>query len=136
VTERWSPRRRCMTNGRRARSSRANPNERTVNEAVAHAVEFIVQQPEDQCDPGHMLVMPSGERRWPLLSSADIEALLAIAPSTRQYQFVQKARDLIELRLAVAETITKSEEARLAGWVRAKFGVPFRIVFTYLDESR
>jgi phenylacetate-CoA ligase len=78
--------------------------------------------------------MPSGERRWPLLSSADIEAMLDVAPSIRQYQFVQKAPELIELRLAAAEVLTDSEEARLAAWVRAKFGAPFRIVFTYLDE--
>jgi phenylacetate-CoA ligase len=82
----------------------------------------------------NMLVMPSGERRWPLLSSADIEAMLDVAPSIRQYQFVQKAPDLIELRLAAAEVLTDNEEARLAAWVRAKFGAPFRIVFAYLDE--
>lgn len=82
----------------------------------------------------NMLVMPSGERRWPLLSSVDIEAMLAIAPAIRQYQFVQKARDRIELRLAAAEVLSKSEEARLAGWVRTKFGAPFEVAFAYLDE--
>jgi phenylacetate-CoA ligase len=82
----------------------------------------------------NMLVMPSGERRWPLLSSADIEAMLEIAPSIRQYQFIQKASDLIELRLAPARPLIKGEEARLADWIRAKFGAPFRVVFDYLDE--
>jgi phenylacetate-CoA ligase len=82
----------------------------------------------------NMLVMPSGERRWPLLSSADIEAMLAIAPTIRQYQFVQKAPELIELRLAVAEILSKSEEARLATWIQSKFGAAFEITFTYYDE--
>jgi hypothetical protein len=31
-----------------------DPNEGTVHEAVAHAVELVVQQPEDQCDPGRL----------------------------------------------------------------------------------
>lgn len=82
----------------------------------------------------NMLVMPSGERRWPLLSAADIAAMLAIAPSIRQYQFVQKAPDLIELRLAAGGTIGGDEEARLAEWLRARFGAPFRVAFAYLDE--
>src|SRR5215204_1038578 len=31
-----------------------DPNEGTVHEAIAHAVELVVQQPEDQCDPGRL----------------------------------------------------------------------------------
>lgn len=61
-------------------------------------------------------------------------AMLAIAPAIRQHQFVQKARDWIELRLAAAEPLSKSEEARLAGWVRTKLGAPFEVAFAYLDE--
>jgi phenylacetate-CoA ligase len=82
----------------------------------------------------NMLVMPSGERRWPLLSSANIESMLEIAPGIRQYQFLQKAPDLIELRLAVARALAADEEARLGDWVRVKFGAPFRVAFVYVDE--
>lgn len=82
----------------------------------------------------NMLVMPSGERRWPLLSSANIESMLEIAPGIRQYQFVQKAPDLIELRLAGTGALSADEEARLGEWVRTKFGAPFRLVFAYFDE--
>ncbi|HKH01545.1 MAG TPA: hypothetical protein VKB08_12610 [Bradyrhizobium sp.] len=81
----------------------------------------------------NMLVMPSGERRWPLLSSANIESMLAINPEIRQYQFVQKAPDLIELRLAGISALA-ADEARLSAWVQAKFGAPFRVVFAYFDE--
>ncbi|MGH6959070.1 MAG: hypothetical protein ACREE7_01160 [Dongiaceae bacterium] len=80
-----------------------------------------------------MLVLPSGERRWPLLSSSNISALLELAP-IRQYQFVQKTVDRIELRLAVARTLTAEEEAALRRWVADKFGHPFEVDFAYLEE--
>ncbi|MFB9267344.1 phenylacetate--CoA ligase family protein [Bradyrhizobium erythrophlei] len=82
----------------------------------------------------NMLIMPSGQRRWPLLSSANIESMLEIAPGIRQYQLVQKAPDLIELRLAVTRALGADAEARLAEWVRTKLGAPFRVVFAYFDE--
>lgn len=82
----------------------------------------------------NMLVMPSGERRWPLLSSANIAAMLEIAPQVRQYQFVQKAPNFIELRLAVHRPLAADEEARLTEWVGTKLGAPFMVSFTYFDE--
>jgi phenylacetate-CoA ligase len=82
----------------------------------------------------NMLVMPSGERRWPLLSSANIATMLEIAPAIREYQFAQKAPDLIEFRLAVPQPLAADEEARLTEWVRTKLGAPFGVVFAYFDE--
>jgi phenylacetate-CoA ligase len=82
----------------------------------------------------NMLLLPSGARRWPLLSSADIAALLAAAPPVRRYQLVQKAPDLIELRLVVARPLPPGEEEALAAWVRAKFGAGFRAAFAYPPE--
>ena len=73
----------------------------------------------------NMLVMPSGERRWPLLSSANIATMLELAPGIRQYQFVQKSPDLIELRLAVRQTLGADQETLLARWVCTKLGAPF-----------
>jgi phenylacetate-CoA ligase len=67
------------------------------------------------------------------LSSADIEAILAIAPTIRGYQFVQKEPDLIEARLA-APPLTAEEEDQLAGWIESKFSHPFRVRFTYFTE--
>ena len=81
----------------------------------------------------NMLVLPSGERRWPLLSSGDIEAMLAIAPRIRGYQFVQKEADLIELRLA-ARPLTAEEEGALVRWVAQKFRHQFRVKFSYGEE--
>jgi len=82
----------------------------------------------------NMLVLPSGERRWPLLSSGNIEEVLAIAPAIRQYQFIQEEIDRIELRLAVAQPLRKADEQALIRWVETKFGFPFRMRFTYFDE--
>ncbi|MFQ5617993.1 MAG: phenylacetate--CoA ligase family protein [Rhodospirillales bacterium] len=77
-----------------------------------------------------MLVLPSGEDRWPLLSSGDIGSLLAIAP-IRQYQFVQKSVELIELRLVAERELTADEEDGLRRWVGDKFGHPFEVAITY-----
>jgi len=77
--------------------------------------------------------MPSGETRWPLLSSKDLRALLSLA-SVRQYQFVQTSLDRLELRLAVGRTLNSSDEARLREWVRHKFEHPFEVGFAYFDE--
>jgi len=82
----------------------------------------------------NMLVMPSGKRRWPLLSSTTIAGMLEVAPAIRQYQFVQKAPDLIELRLAVSQDLTSQQEASLVEWVHATFGAVFRVAFSYFDE--
>ncbi len=81
----------------------------------------------------NMLVLPSGEERWPLLSSSDIDGLLARAP-VRQYQFVQKNPAEIELRLAVARPLDTGEEEALRAWVRDKFGHPFDVRLAYVDE--
>jgi phenylacetate-CoA ligase len=81
----------------------------------------------------NMITVPSGERRWPLLSSDNIEAMLRIAPAIRQYQFVQKDLGLIELRLVVASPLRPEEEKALVGWIQTKFAHPFRVTFAYLD---
>jgi phenylacetate-CoA ligase len=81
----------------------------------------------------NMVTMPSGERRWPLLSSGDIEAMLAAAPAIRQYQFAQRAAELIEARLVAARPLSRDEERALTAWVAAKFGYAFRVEFVYLD---
>jgi phenylacetate-CoA ligase len=80
-----------------------------------------------------MLVMPSGERRWPLLSSRDIARLAKLAP-IRQYQFVQKSPQWIELRLVTARPLTTDEETGLAGWVCGRFSHAFTVTFAYFDE--
>jgi phenylacetate-CoA ligase len=79
----------------------------------------------------NMLLLPSGERRWPLLSSSDLAAMTDAAPPLRRYQIVQRALDLIELRLVVARPLAPAEEKALAAWARGKFGEGFRVAFAY-----
>ncbi len=79
-----------------------------------------------------MLVLPSGERRWTLLSSGNIEGLLELAP-IRQYQFAQVAPDAIEARLAVARPLSPAEEGAVRSWLIAKLGHPFAVTFAYPD---
>lgn len=81
----------------------------------------------------NMLILPSGEERWPLLSSGDIEQFLAIAP-VRRYQFVQTGRTRIELRLAVARPLGTDEVSALTRWVQRKLGYPFEVGLTIVDE--
>lgn len=81
----------------------------------------------------NMLLLPDGTERWPLLSSSNIAALLALAP-IRQYQFVQTSPHEIRLRLKVARPLSAEEEADLGRWVTEKFGYPFRLAFDYCDE--
>ena len=81
----------------------------------------------------NMLVMPTGEERWPMLSSSDIKVMTALAP-VRQYQFIQRRPELIEMRLAVHQPLTAEETTALRDWVQQKFGYPFEVTFTVLDE--
>jgi len=81
----------------------------------------------------NMLTMPWGEARWPLLSSSNIGALLSLAP-IRQYQFVQQTPQSIELRLAVAQSLTTAQEEAIKRWVQEKFGHPFDVTLSYCDE--
>jgi phenylacetate-CoA ligase len=82
----------------------------------------------------NMLVLPSGARRWPLLSSSDLAAMAKAAPPLRRYQAVQRERDLIELRLVVERALAPGEEEALRAWARAKFGPGFRIGLAYPPE--
>ncbi len=81
----------------------------------------------------NMLVMPSGERRWPLLSSANIKGLLEIAPIGR-YQFVQTSTSTIEVRLEMARPIAPEEDIAIRDWVAEKFGHPFDVAIKVMDE--
>lgn len=81
----------------------------------------------------NMLVLPSGERRWTLLGSDSIGAFLDIAP-IRQYQFVQKSLQTLEVRLVVERPPTADEENRLREWTLGTFDHPFAVTFSYHDE--
>jgi phenylacetate-CoA ligase len=81
----------------------------------------------------NLLRLPDGSERWPLLSSGDIGALLALAP-IHHYQFAQIAPDRIELRLQTARPLAEIEIAHVLDWARRKFGEGFRFDLAFPPE--
>ncbi len=81
----------------------------------------------------NLLRLPDGAERWPLLSSGDIGALLALAP-IRHYQFAQTAPDRIELRLVADRPLAEVEIAHVLDWARAKFGAGFHFDLAFPPE--
>lgn len=81
----------------------------------------------------NLLRLPDGGERWPLLSSGDIGALLALAP-IRHYQVAQTALERIELRLQTARPLTEAEINQVLDWARAKFGPGFHFDLAFPAE--
>lgn len=82
----------------------------------------------------NMLRLPGGARRWPLLSSGDIAALMEAVPPLRQYRIAQKALDHLHVSLAAARPPTAAEEAAVIAWAQRKFGAGFRVTVETLAE--
>lgn len=81
----------------------------------------------------NLLRLPDGAERWPLLSSGDIGALLAVAP-IRHYQFAQTAPDRLELRLVTTRPLAEVEIAHVLDWARRKFGDGFHFNLAFPAE--
>jgi len=81
----------------------------------------------------NMLSLPNGEKRWTLLSEGGIRKLLKLAP-IREYQFVQKSLQEMEVRLVVERDLNAAEENAVRDWSLAKFEYPFQFNLHYLDE--
>ena len=81
----------------------------------------------------NMLVLPSGERRWPLLSSSNIKALLAIGPIGR-YQIVQTSTSSILVRLETPRNLTPDEENSVRSWITEKLAFPFDVTIESTEE--
>ena len=76
----------------------------------------------------NMLVTPQGRRLWPTLGLRKQTEV----PKVRQYQFVQKALDLIEARMVVSEPLTPKEEEFLRQRICSRLPEGIRVVFSYL----
>ena len=81
----------------------------------------------------NMLSLPDGRKVWTLLSEGGIRKLLKLAP-IREYQFVQKSLEDMEIRLVVAQPLTADEEAAIRTWSREKFEHDFEFSLIYVDE--
>ena len=78
----------------------------------------------------NMLVLPNGDKRWPLTGFHDFRDIAPI----RQYQLVQKSLDLIEVRFVVDRQLNVAEEDQLRAVIQNALGHPFEIFFRYVDE--
>jgi phenylacetate-CoA ligase len=76
----------------------------------------------------NMLLMPTGERFWPIFGAAWREM-----DAVRQFQLAQLEIDHIEARIVGPRPLTAEEESRFATVLRERFGYPFHVTFRYLD---
>ncbi|MBW1881664.1 MAG: phenylacetate--CoA ligase family protein [Deltaproteobacteria bacterium] len=75
----------------------------------------------------NMLTFPDGRRNWPVFAD---DQFVTIAP-IRQYQFVQKTRERIEVRFVADRVVTPEEEDRFRALINGRLGYDFDLVFTY-----
>lgn len=78
----------------------------------------------------NLITYPGGERRWPLVGFAKFRDIAPIA----QYQVVQRAIDLIELKL-VCQPLSPKQEEGLRQVMRSALGHPFPIDIVYHPEG-
>lgn len=78
----------------------------------------------------NMLVTADGRRFWPALGSREI----AEAAPIRQYQIVQKAFDLVEIRAVVSSPLSSAEEERVRKLVLGRLPVAMHMNFVYCDH--
>jgi phenylacetate-CoA ligase len=73
------------------------------------------------------LIAPDGRRYYPIFGMRYQKE----AEKVRQFQFVQKARDHIEIRLVVSAPLVPAEEQALDAMVKTKIPAGIRLSFTY-----
>ena len=77
-----------------------------------------------------MLILPNGERRWPVLGDGQFNDIAPI----RQYQFVQKSLERIDVKFVTGRPLVDAEETALKALIHAKLGYAFDLHFSYPDE--
>lgn len=78
----------------------------------------------------NMIVFPDGRRHWPLTGFHRFDEVAPI----RRYQFVQHTREHIEVRLAAAQPLSKTQLEGLEHLILETLGHPFRLSFNDLQE--
>jgi phenylacetate-CoA ligase len=77
----------------------------------------------------HMAMSPDGQRYYPIT----LWRIRAVAP-VRQSQWVQTARDAIELRVVLDRPLTEAETCQAADVVRETLGFPYHVTVVPMDE--
>jgi len=78
----------------------------------------------------NLLLAPDGSRSWPALGAQGLTRIVPVV----QHQFVQVARDLIDVRLAVRRPVTDAEEQVMRAYLTARFPPGLRFGFSYMDH--
>ena len=76
-----------------------------------------------------MIRLPDGTSHWPLLS---YDKFIEIAP-IKQFQFVQKTLQVIEIKLVVERPLSAGEEEQLKNLVNSRLGHNFDLRISYHD---
>jgi phenylacetate-CoA ligase len=79
----------------------------------------------------NMLVLPNGEKRWPLTGYRQYGE---IAPAIGQFQFIQHSLQQVEVKLVVTRPLTNGEETTLISHIQSSLGYPFDITLSYHDS--
>ena len=77
----------------------------------------------------NMIRLPDGTSHWPLLS---YDKFIEIAP-IKQFQFVQKTLQVIEIKLVVERPLSAGEEEQLKNLVNSRLGHNFDLRISYHD---
>jgi phenylacetate-CoA ligase len=75
----------------------------------------------------NLILMPDGSRQW---SRTGYRRFRDIAP-VQQFQFVQRDRENVEVRLVTERPLTPDEEAALRAHIQQAMGHPFAVAFVY-----
>jgi len=79
----------------------------------------------------NMARLPDGRSLWPAIGGLPYSEIAPI----RQFQFVQRERDTIEVRLVSAAPLTADQEQRIGDLVREALDFPFKLQFRYFQEE-
>lgn len=79
----------------------------------------------------NMLLLPDGRRHWPLVGAYHYRDIAPI----RQYQVIQRNREMIEVRLVSDTPLSGTQETRLTELVRDNLGYPFQLRFVYFSGA-
>ena len=77
----------------------------------------------------NMLLLPDGRRHWPLVGAYHYRDIAPI----RQYQVIQRNREMIEVRLVSDMPLTDVQETRLKQIVHESLEFPFQLQFVYFS---
>ena len=79
----------------------------------------------------NMVQLPDGRSLWPAIGGLRYSEIAPI----RQFQFIQRVRTLIEVRLVSDVPLTTDQERRLGEVVRKSLDFAFDLKFVYFDEA-